>query len=266
MRTILLGILLLATFAAANTCTEAVFKLSKNSMDITKGEAYHDSSYFMENYYKENPWSHKLYYTNGKLDSLVMNPMEEGEPLRITHYYWNTDESKLSGKGPGIIILEETQGDTIVLNVKAYSNGKFGATTTVKIADTYMSTLNGEYNSFTELFFSQDTLFEKIIYDYGSENPRQEIRYTVGDSTNDLKCYEYRTFEGKTEIQETIEIINTDNGYTLKCLEESSVGYYLREFFFVNPGISAIHKRRAPVKISPKARYFDLLGRYKFTK
>ena len=265
MKKILFSLMILAIYASANTCTKAVFNLSKGSLGVTQ-EAYHDSSYFMENYYEENPWSHKLYYTNGKLDSLVMNPMEEGEPLRITHYYWNTDESKLSGKGPGIIILEETQGDTIVLNVKAYSNGEFGATTTVKIADTYMSTLNGEYNSFTELFFSQDTLFEKIIYDYGSENPRQEIRYTVGDSTNDLKCYEYRTFEGKTEIQETIEIINTDNGYTLKCLEESSVGYYLREFFFVNPGISAIHKRRAPVKISPKARYFDLLGRYKFTK
>lgn len=265
MKRILFSLMILAIYASANTCTEAVFDLSKGSLGVTQ-EAYHDSSYFMENYYKENPWSHKLYYTNGKIDSLVMNPMEEGEPLRITHYYWNTDESKLSGKGPEIIILEETQGDTIVLNEKSYSNGEFSATATAKIADTYMSTLNGEYGSFTELFFSQDTLFEKHISDYGSENPRQEIRYTVGDSTNDLKCYEYRTFEGKTEIHETIEIINTDNGYTLKYLEESSVGYYLREFFFVNPGTSAIHKRRAPVKISPKARYFDLLGRYKFTR
>ena len=242
-----------------------MFKLSKGSLDISKDEAYHDSSYFMENYYKENPWSHKLYYTNGKLDSLVMNPMEEGEPLRITHYYWNTDE-KISGKGSERVIFQEISGDTIILNEKVYSNGEFGGSYTAKMTDSYMSTLNSEYNSFTELFFSQDTLFEKIIYDYGSENPRQEIRYTVGDSTNDLKCYEYRTSEGKTEIQETIEIIYTDNGYTLKYLEESSVGYYLREFFFVNPGTSAIHKRHTPVKISPKARYFDLLGRYKFSK
>ena len=30
--------------------------------------------------------------------------------------------------------------------------------------------------------------------------------------------------------------------------------------------ITAIRKLRPTVKISPKARYFDMLGRYKFTK
>ena len=54
MKNFLFCLLLLAGLAAANTCTEAVFKLSKGSLDIKKGEAYHDSSYFMENYYKEN--------------------------------------------------------------------------------------------------------------------------------------------------------------------------------------------------------------------
>ena len=73
--------------------------------------------------------------------------------------------------------------------------------------------------------------------------------------------------DDKPELYETIEIINTDNGYMLKYLEESSTGYYLREFFFVkDEGTTAIQKRRAPAKISPKARYFDLLGRYKYTR
>ena len=72
--------------------------------------------------------------------------------------------------------------------------------------------------------------------------------------------------DDKPELYETIEIINTDNGYMLKFLEESSAGYYLREFFFVNPSNTAIRKQRPAAKISPKARYFDLLGRYKFTK
>ena len=266
MKKILFSLLILAIYASANTCTEAVFKLSKGSLDISKDEAYHDSSYFMENYYKENPWSHKIYYTNGKIDSLVMDPMEEGEALRVTHYYWNIDETKLSGKGLEIIILQETIGDTVVLNEKSYSNGEFGSSYTAKITDTYMFTLNNVYNSFEEFFFSHDTLFEKFVYDYDSENPRPEIRFTVGDSTNDLKCYEYIKEDGKPELNETIEIINTDNGYILKYLEESSVGYYLREFFFVNSNTTAIHKRRAQVKVSPKARYFDLLGRYKFSK
>ena len=265
MKNFLFCLLLLAGFAAANSCTEAVFKLYKGSLDIKKGEAYHDSSYFMENYYKENPWSHKLYYTNGKLDSLVMDPMD-GENLRITHYYWNSDE-KISGKGSEMVIFQETSGDTIILNEKAYSNGEFGGSYTAKMTDSYMSTLNSQYNSFQELFFSNDTLFEKYVFDYDSENSRPEISFTVSDSTNELKCYEYRMEDDKPELYETIEIINTDNGYMLKYLEESSTGYYLREFFFVkDEGTTAIQKRRAPAKISPKARYFDLLGRYKYTR
>lgn len=73
--------------------------------------------------------------------------------------------------------------------------------------------------------------------------------------------------DDKPELYETIEIINTDNGYMLKFLKESSTGYYLREFFFVkDEGTTAIRKRRAQAKVSPKARYFDLLGRYKYTR
>lgn len=266
MRFILFGIMLLANFAAANTCTEAVFKLSKGSLDIKKGEAYHDSSYFMENYYKENPWSHKLYYTNGKLDSLVMDPMD-GNSLRTTHYYWNIDETKFSGKGSEFVFFQETSGDTIVLKEKIYSDGEFESSTIVKITDSYISALDEQDHSFEEYFISNDTLFEKHVFDYYSENSRPEIFFTVGDSTNELKCYEYRIEDDKPELYETIEIINTDNGYMLKYLEESSTGYYLREFFFVkDEGTTAIQKRRAPAKVSPKARYFDLLGRYKYTR
>lgn len=73
--------------------------------------------------------------------------------------------------------------------------------------------------------------------------------------------------DDKPELYETIEIIDTDNGYMLKYLEESSNGYYLREFFFVrNESTTSIQKRRAQVNVSPKARYFDLLGRHKFTR
>ena len=258
--------MLLAGFAAANTCTEAIFILSKGSLDITQDEAYHDSSYFEENYGHKNNWSHKIYYTNGKIDSLVMDPMEDGEALRVTHYYWNSDE-KISGKGSERVIFQETSGDTIILNEKVYSNGEFGGSYTAKMTDSYMSTLNSEYNSFKELYFSNDTLFEKIIYDYESNNPRPDTSFTIGDSTNDFKCYDYAVQNGIAELNETIEYIKTDNGYKLKYLQESSAGYYLREFFMVYPSATTtIRKQRPAVKISPKARYFDMLGRYKFTK
>lgn len=266
MKKFLFCLMLLAGFAAANTCTEAIFILSKGSLDITKDEAYHDSSYFEENYGHKNNWSHEIYYTNGKIDSLVMDPMENGEALRVTHYYWNSDE-KISGKGSERVIFQETSGDTIILNEKVYSNGEFGGSYTAKITDSYMSTLNSEYNSFKELYFSNDTLFEKIIYDYESNNPRPDTSFTIGDSTNDFKCYDYAVQNGIAELNETIEYIKTDNGFMLKYLDESSVGYYLREFFFVNSNATtAIRKQRPAVKISPKGRYFDLLGRYKYTR
>ena len=267
MKKVIFSLLFLVSFAAANTCTKAVFKYTNGSLDITQDKAYHDSSYFVENYGQKNEWSHKIYYTNGKIDSLVMDPMEDGENLRITHYYWNSDE-KISGKGSEMVIFQETSGDTIILNEKAYSNGEFGGSYTAKMTDSYMSTLNSQYNSFTEPYFSNDTLFEKRINDYGTDNPRPEIRFTIGDSTNDFKCYEYEIRDGKADLNETIEYVKTDNGFKIKYLDESSAGYYLREFFFVNSNTSttAIRKRHAPVKISPKARYFDLLGRYKFSK
>ena len=266
MKNFLFCLMLLAGFAAANTCTEAIFILSKGSLDITQDKAYHDSSYFVENYTHKNEWSHKIYYTNGKIDSLVMDPMEDGEALRVTHYYWNSNE-KISGKGSERVIFQETSGDTIILNEKVYSNGEFGGSYTAKMTDSYMSTLNSEYNSFKELYFSNDTLFEKNIYDYESNNPRPDTSFTIGDSTNDFKCYDYAVQNGIAELNETIEYIKTDNGFMLKYLDESSVGYYLREFFFVNSNATtAIRKQRPAVKISPKARYFDLLGRYKFTK
>lgn len=267
MKRILFSLLLLADFAAANTCTEAMFIHDKGGLEIAQDEAYPDSSYSIWNYGQKNESSRKVYYTNGKIDSLVMDPMEDGEALRVTHYYWNSDE-KISGKGSEIVIFQETSGDTIILNEKAYSNGEFGGSYTAKMTDSYMSTLNSEYNSFKELYFSNDTLFEKNIYDYESDNPRSEIIFTVGDSSNDFKCYQYQMQDGIAKLDETIEYIKTDNGYMLKYLYESSVGYYLQEFFFVNPnaGTTAIHKRRTPVKISPKVRYFDLLGRYRFTR
>ena len=266
MKKFLFCLMLLAGFAAANTCTEAIFIFSKGSLDITQDKAYHDSSYFVENYGQKNEWSHKIYYTNGIIDSLVMDPMEDGEALRVTHYYWNSDE-KISGKGSEIVIFQETSGDTIILNEKVYSNGEFWGSYTAKMTDSYMSTLNSEYNSFQELYFSNDTLFEKRINDYGTDNPRPEIRFTIGDSTNDFKCYEYEIRDGKADLNETIEYVKTDNGFKIKYLDESSAGYYLREFFFVNSSATtAIRKQRSAVKISPKARYFDLLGRYKYTR
>jgi hypothetical protein len=267
MKKILFCLMLLAGFAAANTCTEAIFILSKGSLDITQDKAYHDSSYFVENYTHKNEWSHKIYYTNGKIDSLVMDPMKDSASIHTSYYYWNLDERALKGNTSETIITQESSGDTIIFTEKQYSKGSLEGTCITKKIHSYISSYTYEYDSFEEIFFSNDTLYDKRIFDYNTTAPRHEITFTVGDSSNDFKCYEYETRDGKTNLRETIEYIKTDNGYELKYLEESSTGYYLREFFFVNSNATtAIRKQRPTVKISPKARYFDLLGRYKFTR
>lgn len=266
MKKILFCLAILACYAAANTCTETIFKYTRGSLLANPKEAYHDSSYFLENYGHKNEWSHKLFYTDGKLDSLIYNPMKDDDSIHVLYYYWNLDESALKGSISESIITQETSGDTVIFTEKQYSKGTLEGARITKI-HSYISSYTYEYDSFEEIFFSNDTLYDKTLFDYSKDSPRSEIIFTVGDPSNDLKCYEYETRDGKTNLRETIEYLKTDNGYKLKYLEESSVGYYLREFFMVYPSATAtIRKQRPATKISPKATYFDLLGRYKFSK
>ena len=115
MKNFLFCLMLLAGFAAANTCTEAIFILSKGSLDITQDKAYHDSSYFVENYGHKNEWSHKLFYTDGKIDSLVFNPMEDDDSIHVSYFYWNLDESALKGSISESIITQELYNGQIKL-------------------------------------------------------------------------------------------------------------------------------------------------------
>ncbi len=266
MKNFLFCLMLLAGFATANTCTETIFKYTRGSLLANPKEAYHDSSYFLENYGHKNEWSHKLFYTDGKIDSLVFNPMEDDDSIHVSYFYWNLDESALKGSISESIITQETSGDTVIFTEKQYSKGTLEGARITKI-HSYISSYTYEYDSFEEIFFSNDTLYDKRLFDYSKDTPRPEITFIIGDPSNDFKCYEYEIRDEETLLRETIEYIKTDNGYKLKYLQESSAGYYLREFFMVYPSATtAIRKQRSAVKISPKARYFDLLGRYKFTK
>jgi hypothetical protein len=83
--------------------------------------------------------------------------------------------------------------------------------------------------------------------------------YLLGDPKDNSKCYQYRD----SIITDTLFFQNNEKGFSVKIVK----GNNLTEYFMVYPeGSSAIRKRRPAVKISPKARYFDLLGRYKYTR
>ena len=119
----------------------------------------------------------------------------------------------------------------------------------------------------TETYLSNDTLYHKAIYGYNSDDERPHTEFVVADPESDTKCLEYEITEGTPRIVETIDYAETEKGFVLSYLQGSGENAYLRKFFFIKTeGTTSLRKTLKPVKISPKARYFDLLGRYKFSK
>jgi hypothetical protein len=119
---------------------------------------------------------------------------------------------------------------------------------------------NFQWEEFSESFFRNDTLVMNYTTNYSPDgSPKEQLTYYVEDPSDDFKCYEYEN----DSLTLTLVYQKTDNGFSLKANQGTS----LKEIFFVDPNsTTAIRKQRPAVKISPKARYFDLLGRYKFTK
>lgn len=266
MRNILLGIILFATFAAANNCSEIILN---NSTMLAHNDFYRDSSYFLDR--GDNAWSHKYFWSEGKLDSMVYDPMEEGETPNAFYFYWDTDKSSLKGKGAEQIISREISRDTIIYRQEYYTDGKLVDSVTTKITSERSTSLayslGAKEWTLTESYLSNDTLYHQEIHGYNSDDERKHIEFIVADPESETKCLEYEISDDTPRIVETIEYAETEKGFVLKYLQGSGENTYLREFLFVkNEGTTSIRKILKPVKIAPRARYFDLLGRYKFTK
>ena len=261
MKKILFSLMILAIYASANTCTKAVFKLSAFDFIVNKNEPHLDSSYFKE---YDNEWTHKYFYKNGQIDSLAVDFREEGEEIKGFKFYRNVSPNDIRKTDREYIIKDSTFGDTIYYTQDFYMNGVNQQRVYLKRNANYISSLeynveDNKYSYLNEMFFSHDTLIDKTSDYYNKDSEIFDDIYYIEDTQNDFKCYEY---EGN-ELNYTYTYQPNESGYSLKVVSDT----YFREFFFVNPdGTTAIHKRRVPVKISPKARYFDLLGRYKFTK
>jgi hypothetical protein len=68
-------------------------------------------------------------------------------------------------------------------------------------------------------------------------------------------------------VEKGIPILYKPNekGFSIQYTYEDNS--YNREYFFIKKdNTTSLRKTLKPIKISPKARYFDLLGRYKFSK
>lgn len=261
MKKILFSLLILAIYASANTCTEAWFEIY--TLSQPKNNAVHPDSV----YYKTNNKDGyaKYIYRNEQLEQIIINMYGESEDTNMV--YLSKDENILTKKGSELLISDSVVGDTLFYFQKVFKDGVLVQEITRKITKQYASERNYEPVSdkrdSSEYFFRNDTLIRRVVDYYNTEFATESFIYYVGDSTDDFKCYEYRDRSNKDVPSFTLIYQKNNQGYSLKYFEDE----FIQEYFMVYPdGTTAIHKRRAPVKVSPKARYFDLLGRYKFTR
>ena len=262
MKKILFSLLILSVYAAANTCTEAWFETFSFGFISRKDAAHIDSIYYRE---YDNEWSNKYVYDgNNQLEHVIFH-LGDSEP--IAKFYFSKDEGVLTKKGEELLISDSAAGDTLYFTQKAYRDGEIYQSIFHKTADRFSSELSydpeRDLYDFSEFFFRNDTLIERVVKEYNTDHSRETFTYYVEDSSDDTKCYEYMDGSTENSPDYTISYHKNSQGYSLKYFDQK----FIREMFMVYPnGTTAIHKRRAPVKVSPKARYFDLLGRYKFTR
>lgn len=245
--------------AFANKCSDVWFTASAIPYLNPESEFHIDSSYFNES---GNEWTHKYIYENGKISQLRYDAKEDGEEIRISSFYSNINETELKNKGVEYIISKCDAQDTTCYQEKLYSDGEYECVETTKTTPKYISKEQEEsgIHRFTEYILKQDTVIEKIHLDYNTDSVRTSQTFYVADSTEESKCYQLGE-DG--EIEYTIIYKPNEKGFSASIESEN----YFREFFFIKTeGTTAIHKTVKPVRITAKARYFDLLGRYKFTK
>lgn len=268
MKKVIFSLLFLVSFAAANTCTQAYFLAIKPYLTLSKNLPYVDSvrsryDYTMQDDTVQIDKFKKYIYIDGRLEKMAFGYVGDtaNQYTDYTTFHWSTDESMLSNKGEEELISETTLNDTTIISKKAYYAGELYQTSQYKVIDSYISFANIDYEEndefFAEVFFRNDSIIEKTTSNKSTE---ESFTYYVEDPDEDFKCYEY--------VNDSLTTIlvyqKTEKGFSVKLTQ----GTHLNEIFFVNPEnpTTAIRKRHAPVKISPKARYFDLLGRYKYSK
>ncbi len=254
-----IAVLTLSTTSLANKCTDVWFTALANPYLNPEREFHIDSSYFNEN---GNEWTHKYIYKDGKIAETQYDTKEEGEEIIIRPFYNDTNETALKNNGIEYIVSQCQAKDTLCYQEKVYSDGEYAGIKTTKITPNYITEEQVEdgIHWFTEYILTQDTVVQKRYFDYNTDSERTSQKQFVADSTDDFKCYQQGE-DGETAY--TLTYKTNERGFSVSI--ES--GTYFREFFFIKTeGTTSIRKTLKPVKIAPKARYFDLLGRYKFTK
>lgn len=295
MKRILFSLLVFAVYAAANTCTEAYFQGLKNIFIQAENSPYRDSSHSIEDYVfmgdttRQHTYT-KLIYNNGRLQKLVNGYIVDTAEVRkemekqqasdssleiifisnmdslldeLTTYatfIWSNDESILSGDGDEELLSDSTWGDTTYIHRKCYYHGDLYQEMRYKYTQSYIYVIDIDHDiykeSIAETIFRNDSVINKSL----EGSIETIVSYVVGDPDDDSKCYVYKN----DSIITTTVYQKNDKGFSMQSTGRNKFS----ETFMIDPKKQtlSIHKRRVPAKISPKARYFDLLGRYKFTR
>ena len=193
-------------------------------------------------------------------------------------FYLTADESVLTRHGRELLLSDSVAGDTVYFFQKMFNDGELVQTVTHKLTDLYAAEDDYDPTSgnrtFAEYFFRNDTLVSRTVYDYAFATPGTATFYYVGVSGDDNKCAEYRG----DSLTNNLTYKKQATGFSVAIFNDT----YLREFVMEVPEThtTAVRKqddarkpreqsaqgKRRPAKISPRARYFDLLGRYRFSK
>ena len=248
------AVLTLSTAASANTCTDALFRVYANPLINNDGGARVDSL--------SGSNSTKYDYENGKLVHVHKDKLESSADYQDLYLYYTTDESSLTGKGREYLLSDCSVKDTVCYKQKVYDEGiAYEGSLTTKITKNYVSneTIEPAGNKFEEVIMKKDTVIDRTILGTKS-NPQKvsEMLYSA-DKSDDYTCY--INISGKNYGSFTYK--PNDKGYSIVfSITEGKTSF---EYFVSNAGDSqAIRKTPIPVRIAPNARYFDLLGRYKF--
>lgn len=220
-----------------------------------------DSSYINS---QSSSWKGKKYiYNNGLIEAVRADFKDEDHAPAFWLFYRDTNETVLKKEGYEYIISEEEKKDTLLYNVRTYYNGEFEYTQTIRIASNYLSEEIADSTSseLHEIYFKNDSIIEIGTENYNTDSSKTKQRFYVANLNDDYKCEQY---DDEGNLQSSLSYKPSENGYSLK----QSKGDDYTEIYVmsVEQNTTIIRKTHKPVKISPKASFFDLLGRYKFTK
>ena len=255
-------ILALSAFAIANTCTEAYFNTQAHAIFDQESNLRLDSIF-----YSQSPagWKGKKYFYNESLIEKVMVDFKQNPTHRAYWFFYRDTNETVINQKDFYEYIDSTykKQDTLFHHLKEYYRTKYTCTLIIKITTDYYShkyTLDEE-TDLSELIFKQDTIIETNHSNYNTDSSSVEKTFYVADINDDNKCYGY---DEQQNLLHTFTYSPTENGFSLK--QDDGENYI--EIFVINEhkNTSSLRKTVKPAKIAPKARYFDLLGRYKFTK